>query len=354
MMENPIIKKYLIVGAGLAGSTLAIELKKRKQRVDIADQFNPNSSSQVAAGIFNPIVPRNVARAWHCDDIFPQIFDYYSNWETQLGSKFLIKKPTLQIHKIPNHTKNWKKRSREKGFEKHLEPLESNHFNEINLPFEAAWCLQTGRLDVRHFLKAVRNYLEASGSRWDEDPFNYDALEKQDNGWLYNGQSYDGVIFSEEIGMLKNPYFKTLPLTPTGGDILKLKIKTLDERYTYKRKEWLTPLGNNEWLAGSTFRPGDLSTTPEKENADFIVSALKEWMPYELELLDHKSAPRPTVGKLRPFMGEHPNHNGLYVYNGLGSKGSSLCSWLSPLYAESIISGDNSLPVEVHIEEYFT
>ena len=354
MMENPIHKKYLIVGAGLAGSTLALELKKGKQRVDIVDQFNSNSSSQVAAGIFNPIVPRNVARAWHCDDIFPQIFDYYSYWESQLGSRFLIKKPTLQIHKIPNHTKNWKKRSREKGFEKHLEPLESNHFNEIQLPFEAAWCLQTGRLDVKNFLKAARIYLEASGSRWEEHTFDYDALDKQYNGWYYNGQSYDGVVFSEGIRMLKNPYFNCLPLTPTGGDILKLKIKSLDEGYTYKRKEWLTPLGNNEWLAGSTFRSGDLSITPEKENADFIISALKEWMPHEIELLDHKSAPRPTVGKLRPFMGEHPNYKGLFVYNGLGSKGSSLCSWLSPLYAESIITGDNSLPVEVHIDEYFT
>ena len=354
MMENPIHKKYLIVGAGLAGSTLALELKKGKQRVDIVDQFNSNSSSQVAAGIFNPIVPRNVARAWHCGDIFPQIFDYYSYWESQLGSGFLIKKPTLQIHKIPNHTKNWKKRSREKGFENHLEPLESNHFNEIQLPFEAAWCLQTGRLDVKNFLKAARIYLEASGSRWEEHTFDYDALDKQYNGWYYNGQSYDGVVFSEGIGMLKNPYFNCLPLTPTGGDILKLKIKSLDEGYTYKRKEWLTPLGNNEWLAGSTFRSGDLSITPEKENADFIISALKEWMPHEIELLDHKSAPRPTVGKLRPFMGEHPNYKGLFVYNGLGSKGSSLCSWLSPLYAETIINGKNLLPEEVHIEEYFT
>jgi glycine oxidase len=353
-MENPIHKKYLIVGAGLAGSTLALELKKRNQKVDLVDQFNPNSSSQVAAGIFNPIVPRNVARAWHCDDIFPQIFDYYSSLETQLGSRFLIKKPTLQIHKIPNHTKNWKKRSREKGFEQHLKPLESNHFNEIDLPFEAAWCLQTGRLDVKRFLKAVRNYLEETGSQWNENPFNYNALNKEQKAWKYNGKTYDGVVFSEGIGMLKNPYFNCLPLTPTGGDILKLKIKSLDERYTYKRKEWLTPLGNNEWLAGSTFRSGDLSITPEKENADFIILALKEWMPYEMELLDHKSAPRPTVGKLRPFMGEHPKHNGLFVYNGLGSKGSSLCSWLSPLYAESIITGENSLPEEVHIEEYFT
>jgi glycine oxidase len=353
-MENTIQKKYLIVGGGLAGSTLAIELKKRKQEVDLVDKFNSNSSSQVAAGIFNPIVPRNVARAWHCDDIFPKIFDYYSDLETQLERRFLNKKPTLQIHKIPNHTKNWKKRSKEKGFEQHLKPLESNHFNEIDLPFEAAWCLQTGRLDVKRFLKAVRNYLKASGSQWIEIHFNYDLLNRHHDVWNYKGQSYDGVIFSEGIGMLNNPYFNNLPLNPTGGDILKLKINTLDECCTYKRKEWLTPLGNNEWLAGSTFRSGDLSTKPEKENADSIISALKEWMPHDLELLDHKSAPRPTVGKLRPFMGEHPKHKGLFVYNGLGSKGSSLCSWLSPLYAESIITGNNSIPEEVHIEKYFT
>jgi hypothetical protein len=43
-------------------------------------------------------------------------------------------------------------------------------------------------------------------------------------------------------------------------------------------------------------------------------------------------------------MGEHPSQKGMYIYNGLGSKGSSLVSLLSPLYAEHLVNGVELLP----------
>ena len=45
---------YLIVGQGLAGSCMALQLLKRGKKILVIDQPHTNSSSMVAAGMFNP------------------------------------------------------------------------------------------------------------------------------------------------------------------------------------------------------------------------------------------------------------------------------------------------------------
>lgn len=353
MIENPTIKNILIIGAGLAGTTLALELIQRELNVSVIDNPQPNSSSRTAAGILNPLVPRNVMKTWKCDSIFPEVFTYFKRWEKTFHAEFIDEFPTLQIHKIPNHTKNWKKRSKEKGFKDLIAPLEENQFESLNLPFEAAWCQQTGRLNVTSFLEFAHRFLHENSRSFIHAQVDYSEFKPCGEHWVYQNKEYDSIVFCEGVGMLQNPFFNGLPLNPSGGDILRLSIKGLNPNYTYKRKEWLVPIGNDEWLAGSTYRSGDLSTIPLEENAELILSELEKWIPQPMELLEHKTAPRPTVGTRRPFMGEHPNHKGLFVYNGLGSKGSSLCSWLSPLYADYISSGKNELPAEVEINQYF-
>ena len=56
---TPTIKKqtvnFLIIGQGLAGSLLAWELHKKGYSVAAVDEGLPNTSSKIAAGMFNPI-----------------------------------------------------------------------------------------------------------------------------------------------------------------------------------------------------------------------------------------------------------------------------------------------------------
>jgi hypothetical protein len=50
-------------------------------------------------------------------------------------------------------------------------------------------------------------------------------------------------------------------------------------------------------------------------------------------------------------LGEHRTEKGLFVFNGLGAKGSSLCSWLAPMLADNILSGA-PLHAEVDIQRF--
>jgi flavin-dependent dehydrogenase len=74
-------KKILIIGAGIAGSTLAMELDAHGHSVTLFDNQFEHSSSRVAAGLLNPIVPKGVRKTWQCHNIFPHVFDYYQGWQ---------------------------------------------------------------------------------------------------------------------------------------------------------------------------------------------------------------------------------------------------------------------------------
>jgi glycine/D-amino acid oxidase-like deaminating enzyme len=348
--------EFLIVGAGISGTSLALELHKRGSSVEIIDAYNPLSSSRVAAGMMNPMVPRNVQKAWHCDAIYPSVFEYYEEWQSLFGvsedEKFIHRIETVQVHKNEAHTKNWTKRSRQNGFTQHLTPVEPAETSEygIPLPFGAAICHLSGKLDVSVFLEKAGSYLHSKGVLIHSNTLNYNELIFDSDEIIWKSptgtRKYKKIVFAEGVKMLENPWFSYLPLTVTGGDLIKFRIVGLPSRYILKRKEWLVPLGYDLWIGGSTFHSGSLSTKPDEKDLNELMSIFREWIPetYTLEVIDHKRAPRPTINTHRPFMGEHPSQKGMYIYNGLGSKGSSLVSLLSPLYAEHLVNGVELLP----------
>ena len=74
-------RDILIVGQGLAGSLLALELEKRKKNVMIIDNNPSVSSSKVAAGLYNPITGSKMIKTWLADELFPNLSKYYQDLE---------------------------------------------------------------------------------------------------------------------------------------------------------------------------------------------------------------------------------------------------------------------------------
>lgn len=348
-MEEATIFDFLIVGAGIAGSTLALELHSLGQKIAVIDFPNPHSSSRVAAGMVSPIVPRNVQKSWHCDDIFPHVFHYYQHWEKQFNRRFIHQIPTLQVHKNASHTKNWEKRSRENGFRQHLSSINPEDTQSpVPLPYGAALIHLSGKLDASVFIQCAAEYLQQQNIFWSSEAFNYADLHISENEVSYKNIKAKKVVFAQGIGLFENPLFNYLPLNATGGDILTLRIPNLNREIILKRKEWLIPVADDLWLAGSTYHKDSISIEPNPADALELIAQFKEWIPQEIELVKHVRAPRPTVETWRPFLGQHPQYKPLYVYNGLGSKGSSLASFLSPLYAQFLL-GTGDIPQEVNI-----
>ena len=72
--------KFLIVGAGLSGITVAIQLIRKGANVTLIDN-GINFSSHVAAGMINPFVFRRMTKSWRVDDFIPNLKAFYRGME---------------------------------------------------------------------------------------------------------------------------------------------------------------------------------------------------------------------------------------------------------------------------------
>src|SRR3954454_10205760 len=84
---------YLLVGRGLAGTVLAHTLLNKGLNIRILDANILPSSSEVAAGIFNPVTGNRLVKTWQADVLFPFLASFYQQLETLLGEKFFQFKP---------------------------------------------------------------------------------------------------------------------------------------------------------------------------------------------------------------------------------------------------------------------
>lgn len=324
----------LIIGSGLAGSTLALELEQRDVPITLIDNQFANSSSRIAAGLLNPIVPKGVRKTWQGDTLFPAVFNYYRHWEQALNQQFVHEFPFLNLHANPNEVHEWDKQRIHPSMEGWLTQATKEDIGK--LPFNAAtWVNHCGRLDVATFLKAVQHHFQER-NQFNSEEFHYQQLEKTNIGWRYQQHNYDAVVFCEGIGILNNPWFNSLFFDPTGGDILTVHIPNLGTSpKIIKQKQWIVPTTEpNVYLLGSNFHKNNLSHTPMPQDAELLIQRAAEITQQPVTLISHQRAVRPTVQQRRPYLGEHATEKGLFVFNGLGAKGSSLCTWLSPMLAD--------------------
>ena len=319
-------KHILIIGSGLAGSTLALELIQRGHIVQVIDNLAPNSSSRVAAGIINPVVPKGVKKTWQYQEIFPAVFEYYRNFESLLGAKFVFEYPMLQIHANDNERYEWRKRGAATEMTDLLTPNGDNTI--VN---------NCGRLDVLQFLHATE--IELTKKKWfrNEQFLHADLIFHESGKVDYHGLEFDEVLFCEGIGIMQNPWFNYLFFDPTGGDILTVKIEGLSNDKIIKQKQWIVPTQQKDvFLLGSTFHKKSISEVADPMDAKFLLERAELITGKLVTLIKHQRAVRPTVQNRRPYLGRHQTYKNLSIYNGLGAKGSALCSWLSPMMADFI------------------
>ena len=127
---------YLIVGYGLAGSVLSYQLAQCGKKLLIIDTFNSNSSSQVAAGLVNPVTGRRVVKSWMADVLIPFAEDFYQRLEKEFGEPFYHTMDVLEVVHTNKDLNEWTSRTGEIEMKKYFtkeapEDLYKNNINEF-------------------------------------------------------------------------------------------------------------------------------------------------------------------------------------------------------------------------------
>lgn len=106
MQENE--KNILIIGAGLAGLSLAYQLKKKGHSILLLDK-GENFSSTIAAGMVNPMVFRRMNKSWRLDEFMPIAIEFYKELELLLKVKFYHPVPIYRCFSSQQEKRGGKK-----------------------------------------------------------------------------------------------------------------------------------------------------------------------------------------------------------------------------------------------------
>ncbi|MBY0434376.1 MAG: FAD-dependent oxidoreductase, partial [Cyclobacteriaceae bacterium] len=179
---------YLIIGQGLAGSTLAWELMQRGCSVMVIDEPTKNKASSIAAGLFNPVTNKVMARTWMAEIFFPFLQEFYSEAEKKLQRKFFYLLPIYRPFISGEERQQWKAKSEDEALRPFVKHFHSSpaFSQQIHNPFGGIEIAYSGYVEVSAWMAAMRDFLQ-SKEAFRESSFSEtdlilreDAIEYQD------------------------------------------------------------------------------------------------------------------------------------------------------------------------------
>lgn len=327
--------KTIIVGGGIAGISIANELTKNNQDVVLFDSVK-KTASLVAGGIINPIVFRRTTKSWRIDEMLPEALRFYSDLEKKCNSQFLKSIVIRRFFSSEQESETWKKKQKKSAFKDYLTELteEDALFSEVKNEFGSGRVKNAYWINTKKFIESTQAFLKKENI-YKKEAFEYNEIDL--NKKTYKNILFNRIIFCEGHQVKNNPFFNKLPISWTKGQLLTIRSQNLYDKSLLNRKCFVLPRGKNEFLLGATY---EWNATNYKTTND-AQSELLEKFNYisdeNPEIVCQEAGIRPTTPDRRPFIGCHPKHKDLFIFNGLGAKGYLIAPLLSKELIESIL-----------------
>jgi glycine oxidase len=340
---------YIIVGQGIAGSAVAVQLLKRGRKLLVFDKPSENTSSRIAAGLFNPVTGKKMVKTWLADRLFPTLHSFYSMVEEETGSKFFfptdLYRPFLSIEEL----NEWMARSADPVYQPFIENVhDASAYRDVKDPFGGLRLKQCGYLDSQRYIQAVSGWISRCNTLIHEN-FDFEKLTVASSGVSYEGYEAEKIIFCQ--GVHQNPWFNWLPVRSLKGETLTIS-SAFSENVIINRGVYVLPVDSNGMQrVGATYHFQDRHEGITISARDELLEKLAELVSYPFQVRGQQWGWRPTTPDRRPLLGSHPESDSVIIFNGLGTKGISL----APHFSEVLIRWiENRVPLdkEVDIERY--
>jgi len=336
---------FLIVGQGIAGTTLAHQLIDNGHSVHIVDNGHKSSSSLIAGGVTHPMSFKRVILSWKADLLIPTAKAFYNAFENKFNTKVFHDLPMTRVFSSMEEQNVWQGKMADAP----LKNIIGDEELALNFPFGSGTVTMAGRLDVALYLNTSKKQFLDKGIIAKES-FDYSQLVVNEQIIEYKGIQAGKIVFCEGYKFNQNPYFKYIPLSPTKGEILIIKTKDLPNSIL-SQGCFVMPIGEDKYVLGATYDRDNINQEPTNLGKEQLVEKLRNIGDFNFEIIEQRAGVRPTTHDRRPIIGAHPNYNNVYIFNGLGSKGVMLAPHFANELIQNITKGVE-LNDEVKVSRY--
>ncbi len=340
----------IVVGQGLCGTWLSYWLRQAGHSFLLIDEYRPDSASQVASGVINPVTGRSLANTWMAEILLPFAMEAYTAIGAITGINCIHSSEIL--HCFPS-------RQMEDAFKKKLPALpeylanveDTNHWHSMLHFHYGLGAIRPALLINLQALLAGWRQLLTNEHLLLAEKFNIDQMKLTADGVQYGGIAAERIIFCNGLSAMDYRYFDRLPFSPNKGEALLLEIDALPADRIYKKGISLVPFpyygkqaNDRIFWAGSTYENEFVVNGPTLGFRTAVEATLKDWLKPSFQIIDHLAAIRPATVERRPFVGMHPWFPRIGLLNGMGTKGCSLAPWFGKQLADHIVDAQPIQP----------
>jgi len=320
---------FIIVGQGLAGSILVLELLKQNKTVLVIDNADMSQCSRVAAGIYNPIVFKRLTQSWMADKTLPAMFEFFEDAEKLLIAKLIHQTKIARVFANEQEEILWKKKAVNELSEfisAEIHPAKNEYeFLKNNCGFVT----KAGFVDVPEFLEHTKEHLVKSDSFF-KGTFNYNDVTIKEDEIQYQNFVCDRLIFCEGHLATQNPFFRNLKFKPAKGEVLTIYCEELKTNSIINKDFFILPLPEAHcFKVGATYNWLDLSDVISDEAKNTLVEKINSVVPFPYKIIKQQAGVRPATIDRRPIVGMHPAHKNIGVFNGFGTKAVMLAPYFA-------------------------
>jgi glycine/D-amino acid oxidase-like deaminating enzyme len=336
---------YLIIGQGLAGSLLAWQLQQQGQNFLIVDNASVNAASRIAAGLVTPITGKRLVKSPGLDLFLAAAKSCYQQIEQSLTECFYHQRPITRVLQSKEELSQYQKRIRDSDYSSYLKNYQKNSNDTSSNSIYGSFDInQGGFLDSALLVERLAEYFMQQGV-YRRANIEYADITIDADRVYWQDVTARHLIFCEGYSAINNPWFNWLPFTPTKGEILQCSIDTPITETIIHAGKWLLPLAAHTFRCGATYDWDNLDLLPTQQARTELLEAAHKLFPNaQIEVINHQVGIRPGTRDRQAFIGQHPEHKPLFIFNGFGSKGALMIPFYSQQFSNTL-SGQ-SAPID--------
>lgn len=331
----------LIVGQGIAGSTLAWQLAERGVDVKIVDRCQLGAAtstpaSSVAAGLVTPITGKRLTLAPDFQEQSALAKAFYRRTEEATNTPVVHEQPALRLLNSQAECEVLKRRLADTQYARQVASADDYQLPAAIRPTEDAfWMPLAWRLHVDAFLQATQAYFARRGAWFQSDLELSSDLTREGASVRCEKLNLTARYAALCVGPSPIPTrFPKQALEPAKGQVLTVEAPDCVDWPVVHRRIWAAPMldGSSRLQIGATHEHEFADAQPTEAGKRELLEGFRDLAGFEPQVLEHAAAIRPATSDRKPIVGLDQHTTRIGWLNGLGAKG---VLW-APAYAERL------------------